>query len=133
MIVLASASPRRSELLRRWGTAFRVLPARDVEEKLAGTAVEAATGLARMKAESVLRAMSGQRSAGADPVVLGADTVVEIGGTLLGKPLDREEAGAMLRMLSGSEHRVVTGLAIARRGRPSGIAWETSEVTFRSL
>ncbi len=133
MIVLASASPRRSELLRRCGLSFRVQPARDLEERLSGTAVEAATGLARKKAESVLRALEGKGSAGPGLVVLAADTVVEIGGSLLGKPLDREEARAMLEKLSGREHRVVTGLAIARPGRHPRVASETSQVTFRQL
>src|SRR5262245_15102367 len=103
-IVLASASPRRAEILREWGVSFRIVPPVGVDEDAArGSAVEVATTLARQKAEAVRAALAagGERPAAA---VIGADTVVEVGGRLLGKPRDAAEARAMLELLSGREH-----------------------------
>ncbi len=104
-LILASASPRRSELLKRMGLSFRT-EVSQVEEELTGSGEQIVCRLARMKAEDVA-------SRNPDSVVLGADTVVCLDGAVLGKPKDREDARAMLRMLSGRWHEVYTGVAVA--------------------
>ena len=111
MIVLASASPRRQELLRNAGIEFTVQPADIDETPLAGEgARECAERLAGEKALAVWR----KRPQG---VVLGADTIVVVEETILGKPGDAGDAARMLRMLSGREHRVITGVAVVSAGR----------------
>lgn len=112
MVVLASASPRRRELLARIVATFRVVPSA-VEETLdAGPYEGAVTALAARKA----RAVAEQLGAG---LVLGADTLVLVDGDALGKPVDAPTAQSMLRRLRGRDHRVVTGVAVvdARSGR----------------
>jgi septum formation protein len=106
-LVLASASPRRRELLAGLGFAFRVLPS-DYHEDDAGRApAAAARAHARGKAEAVALAAPGA-------LVIGADTLVVVDGAALGKPRDAAAAAAMLRRLAGREHQVITGLALAR-------------------
>lgn len=106
MIVLASASPRRQELLRSAGISF-VVQAADIDETplAAEGARECAERLAREKALMVWRTRPGD-------VVLGADTIVVVDEVILGKPVDAEDAGRMLRMLSGRVHRVITGVCV---------------------
>jgi septum formation protein len=120
MLVLASASPRRQELLRDAGISFEVQPA-DIPEHPQPTegAKECAERLAREKALAVAR----QRP---QDCVLGADTVVVVEGQLLGKPSDAADAARMLRMLSGREHHVITGVCLVVRGE----ALVSSETTF---
>ena len=130
MLVLASASPRRQELLRNARIAFEVQPAHIAEDPLPGEAARAcAERLARDKALAV----AGQRP---HDVVLGADTVVVIGGEhdgqLLGKPSDAADAARMLRMLSGREHQVITGVCLVVDGKPS-VASETTLVTMSEI
>lgn len=109
-LVLASASPRRREILATLGVAFDVVPSRAAEEEREGEAPRAlAERLAREKALEVSRRV-GER------FVLGADTVVVAGGRVLGKPRDDEDARAMLRLLSDRWHEVITGVALARGG-----------------
>jgi len=108
-LVLASASPRRIELLARLGIApDRVLPA-DIDESPLKTEVPRALAirLARAKAEAVA-------TLAPDALVLAADTVVGLGRRILGKPRDRAEAQAFLEALSGRRHRVMTGVCLRR-------------------
>lgn len=110
-LVLASASPRRRELLGRLGVPFDVRPADVDEAPRPGEPAEALVRrLAVDKAEAVL-------AAAPEPelVVLGADTLVAVDGEVLGKPLDADDARRMLRLLSGSRHQVLTGVALAVR------------------
>lgn len=104
--IVASASPRRKELLSNIGFSFEVIPS-DADESCDGelTPVELVRELALRKAKSVFEKNT-------DAVVLGCDTVVEYGGTVLGKPESREDAKRMLRMLSGKIHNVHTGVCI---------------------
>ena len=126
MLVLASASPRRQELLRNAGITFEVQPADIPEDPLPGEAAKAcAERLAREKALAVAR----QRP---HDVVLGADTVVVVAGQLLGKPSDAADAPRMLRMLSGREHQVITGVCLVVSGQPS-VASETTLVTVSEI
>src|ERR1700687_2669825 len=102
MLVLASASPRRQELLRNAGITFEVQPAHIPEDPLPGEAAKAcAERLAREKVLTVAR----QRPYDSR---LGLETVVVVYGNLLGKPSDAADASRMLRMLSGREHQVIT-------------------------
>jgi septum formation protein len=126
MLVLASASPRRQELLRNAGIAFEVQPAHINEDPLPGENPQAcAERLAREKAQAILR------SRPTDPV-LGADTVVVVDGQNLGKPADESDAARMLRMLSGKTHHVITGVALVISGRWS-VASETTAVKFSEI
>jgi septum formation protein len=136
-IVLASASPRRRELLLQAGVAFEVAVAGVDESLPAGTAPEAgALLLARRKARA-----AAERLGAEDAIVLAADTIVALADEarpgavqLLGKPGDAAEARAMLAALSGSRHAVVTGVA-ARRTRDGAeeAAFERTWVTMRAI
>jgi nucleoside triphosphate pyrophosphatase len=122
MIVLASASPRRQELLRNAGIPFVVHPA-DIDERLLpGEAPhESAQRLAREKALAVFQGRSRD-------FVLGADTIVVIDDIVLGKPRDAGDALRMLRLLSGRTHAVITGVCVvgpvASDGRKMVTAFE---------
>ena len=108
MLILASASPRRQELLRNAGISFTVQPADVDETPLAGESPrECAERLAREKALAVWRARP-------QDLVLGADTIVYVNETILGKPLDADDAARMLRLLSGCVHRVITGVCLVK-------------------
>jgi septum formation protein len=121
-LVLASASPRRRDLLARLGLDFRVVPA-DVDERPHPD--ETPEVLVRRLAETKAAAVDG------DPV-LAADTVVEIDGIVLGKPVDAADARRMLSLLSGRTHRVCTGVAV-RTGAGQEVAVITTEVRFVAL
>lgn len=123
-VVLASASPRRQELLAALVTEFEVAAA-EIAEPLGSDAVVDAVGLAAAKAEHVAR-----RAPRA--VVLAADTIVFNGHRLFGKPSGAEEARAMLRELSGRDHQVVTGVAVATAGHLLTDA-SVATVTIRPL
>lgn len=126
MLVLASASPRRQELLRNAGILFEVQAAHIPEEPLPQETPQAcAERLAREKALAVAR----QRP---DDIVLGADTVVVVDGQILGKPSDPADASRMLRMLSGRQHQVITGVALVASGQWS-VASETTSVTMLEI
>ena len=123
-IVLASASPRRRELLAMLGIPFRVAVP-DVDETPRASELPEAyvTRLAREKARAV---------AAREPraVVLAADTTVVLRGRMFGKPATPEEAAAMLRRLQGRRHQVLTAVAVARDGRVEH-ALDATDVTFR--
>lgn len=128
MLILASASPRRRELLAWLGLHFAVDPA-DVDESPRGGEVPAA--LVRRLAHSKAHAVSIRRP---DDWVLGADTVVVIDGKALGKPADPAEARAMLSTLSGREHRVFTGFALlCPGGEIATVEAVITTVTFHPL
>jgi len=127
-IVLASASPRRRELMARVAPEFRVFPT-DVDESVIrerdplAFAIAAAVRKAKAAAEALPEA-----------VVIGADTVVALGLRILGKPADREDARAMLRALSGRRHRVITGLAFYRKAEDRLLTgYDLTYVTFREI
>jgi len=106
MIVLASASPRRQELLRNAGISFLVQPADINETPLANESPQnCAKRLARDKAVAISKSRP-------QDYVLGADTIVVIDNSILGKPRDAADAGRMLRLLSGRTHKVVTGVCL---------------------
>jgi len=112
MLVLASASPRRQELLRNAGISFAVQPAHIDEDPLPGEpAQDCAERLARDKALAVSRRRPRDW-------ILGADTVVVADGIILGKPNDAADAARMLRLLSGRIHEVITGVCLAGPEKP---------------
>ncbi len=123
-LVLASASPRRREMLARLGFAFNVQPA-DIEETIrTGEApAETALRLAWAKAEAV---------ASAGIASLGADTVVIRDGRILDKPTDAREAQQALGRLSGAEHEVVTAVTLTQHGQRTSVVVST-RVWFRAL
>lgn len=137
-LYLASASPRRAELLPLIGVDFEVLKLGEfgVDEAVHGSEAPAAyvKRLAREKALAGARAVAA-RGLNAMPV-LGADTTVCIGRTILGKPADvpnpAKEAARMLGLLSGATHRVLTGVAVAHKGKVV-VALSDSRVTFKQL
>ncbi|TBU92832.1 Maf family protein [Stutzerimonas kirkiae] len=111
-LFLASASPRRRELLEQIGVAFSLLPVSIDETPLAAERAEDyVLRIAQEKAEAGRLALR-QRQQGAALFVLGADTSVVLDGRILGKPADCDDALAMLRSLSGREHRVLTAVAL---------------------
>ena len=114
MIVLASASPRRQELLRNAGIPFTVCPANIPEIPSAGESPrDCAERLAREKARAVLLQQPRK-------FVLGADTIVVVDGEILGKPRDEADAMRMLRLLSGRTHEVTTGVCLVGPSRRTG-------------
>ncbi|MHC4211248.1 MAG: Maf family protein [Planctomycetota bacterium] len=127
-IILASASPRRAELLRSMGVTFEVV-ASTVEEVAGGslTTIDVAVTNACRKAISVADAHR-------DATVIGADTVVALGNRRFGKPADASEAAAMLGELSGKTHEVTTGVCLVRRSAGELTVFaDTTRVTFHEL
>lgn len=130
-LILASGSPRRRELLRNAGFTFEVI-APEVAEDNPGS--EAPAKLVERLALDKAEAVAGRFHRQDNVVVLGADTVVVVDSTLLGKPASPAEARQMLERLSGRTHEVITGVALvepetARRT----VAHETTRVFFRPL
>ena len=132
-LILASASPRRQELLRNAGIAFTVRPANVPEDIFPGETSEIyVRRLALEKARAVFYQYPGDQ-------VLGADTVVVVGDSILGKPVNAADAVCMLRLLSGREHRVITGVCLLTpNSEPThsareDIRVETTRVTMRPL
>src|SRR5688572_23558540 len=125
-LILASQSPRRAELLGRIGLQFEIIPA-EVDETYAGSESPPAHAerLAREKAAAVAEVHS-------DALVIGSDTIVVIDGDVLGKPTDEDDAVRMLRRLSGRDHDVFTGVAVAAEGEIFS-AIERVKVRFRAL
>ncbi len=110
-LILASASPRRADLLAAAGFSFDVVPVEiDETAKPGEPPPDYVARLAREKARQVARRNSGRP-------VLGADTSVVVDGQILGKPADESDAAQMLRLLSGRSHDVLTGVALCQDGR----------------
>jgi len=128
MLVLASASPRRQELLRNAGIPFVVQPTDILEIPREGEAPQlCAERLAREKALEVFRRRP-------DDVILGADTIVVVDAQILGKPRDGADAARMLRLLSGRTHQVITGICLAGpQPRAEDIRSETTLVTMNAF
>jgi septum formation protein len=140
MLVLASASPRRRELLAQVGFTFEVHPANIPEDPLPGEdPIAYVTRLAREKAEAVFsqlcpanEAAEREGLAAQALAVLGADTTVTLDNHILGKPDDAADAMRMLRLLAGRTHRVITGVALVTARRIE-VAAEVTAVRFLAL
>jgi septum formation protein len=125
-LLLASASPRRKELLHRLGLKFKVIPSQVEENDVPGLPQEKARTWALLKAEAVVSRHSG--------IIIGADTIVVLEGRVLGKPRDEQEAKQMLGQLSGNTHTVITGLALINtRSHLRILESVESKVSFRPL
>jgi septum formation protein len=125
-LILASASPRRLELLNLIGLRHRVVPATVDEVQLAA---EAPTAFALRMARSKARAIAHLNP---EALVLAADTVVDVDGVCLGKPRDRCDAARMLRLLSGRGHLVHTAMALIHVDLSASLI-DTAEVVFSTL
>jgi septum formation protein len=126
-IVLASSSPRRRDLLNLIGIEHEVRPADVDESMLQGETARAyAERLAREKAEAVAVDLAGAA------IVIGADTIVVIDGRVLGKPVNEQQAAAMLESLGGRTHTVITAVAVTAGSLTSSSVEEVT-VTFRAL
>jgi nucleoside triphosphate pyrophosphatase len=125
-LVLASASPRRRELLAQLGVVLEVRPAHTDESVRPGERAR----------DYVLRVAREKALAIQGDLVLAADTAVVLGGEILGKPADAADAARMLRALSGTRHEVMTAVCVRRTSGPLGIDLDTvvtSEVRFAQL
>jgi septum formation protein len=126
-LILASASPRRQELLREAGIAFEIHPAHIPEQRLPGeAAIDYAKRLSREKALAVAHRF-------ANRFVLGADTIVVVDEDVLEKPLDHDDAARMLRLLSGRAHNVITGVSLVTPTGTIDTRACTTQVFFRKL
>ena len=119
-LILASASPRRREILKQAGLDFEVIPSTKEEVITKQEPKDAVMELALQKAEDIAGRVDG------DCMVVGADTVVAMEGSILGKPENKDDAARMLRMLSGSRHQVYTGVACICGGKKHVFYEETS-------
>ena len=124
-VILASASPRRRELLGLFGIPF-VIRAADIDETMDPdrTPFEEVGRVSRLKAMATAHE--------ADDVVIAADTIVVCGGTVLGKPRDEADAVTTLRLLSGRDHQVMTGVTVLR-GENAVTFTEVTDLHFRDL
>ncbi len=114
-IILASASPRRRELLQQIGLEFEVIPSKAEEKITKALPNEVVEELALQKAQDVATAVE-------EGVVIGADTIVWHDGHIMGKPKDREHARRMLRKIQDSTHSVFTGVAVLVKGQADDMA-----------
>ncbi len=126
-LILASASPRRQELLHEAGVEFEVFPADISEDLNPGEApLNYALRMAQEKALKVAKRFP-------DSYVLGADTIVIVDDEVLGKPRNAQDAGRMLTMLSGRGHQVTTAVSLVAPGQPTETRSCTTKVYFRKL
>lgn len=129
-IILASASPRRRELLERAGVNFEVIPASGEENRISDDPKEAVQQLARDKAVSVMHTIEDSADG---TLVIGSDTVVVFENMILGKPHDIEDAVNTLKKLQGNTHQVYTGVSVLEK--KNGVwtehtFYESTDVTF---
>lgn len=134
-VYLASASPRRKELLKQVGISFKTMPS-TVEEKSTKTEPnEVVEELSYQKAVDICRKLSEEGRE--DFVVIGADTVVSCWGEILGKPADKEDAARMLEKLQGGSHQVYTGVTLAWKYKDMSAMYATfsecTDVTMYSM
>lgn len=124
-LILASQSPRRKDLLRLFGIPFTVRVA-DIDETMdsALPAAEAVAAISRKKAYAVARQ--------ANEILIAADTIVVVDGRILGKPRSVQDAVQMLRLLSGRDHQVMTGVTVLCDGRET-VFTEITDLHFREL
>ena len=130
--ILASASPRRKEILEHLGVAFDIYVT-DADESCSLTDPEAlAEEIAARKGRAALERLRAEGRDLTNEVLIASDTTVSIGGEILGKPRDGEDARRMLRMLSGGTHRVVSGIYLLFNGKEA-ISHAVTEVEFAPM
>lgn len=131
-MILASASPRRAELLRQAGYTFQIIPSDTEENIMEETPEQLVESLAFQKANDVYKSCKAEYHE-KDFMVIGADTIVFYNGEVLGKPADEQEAFDMLKLLSDRTHQVYTGLSIILRKngeKRTHLLHERTDVTF---
>ena len=129
-IILASASPRRKELLAKAGISFTVIPAAGEEKRTSEDPGEAVQQLARDKAEWVAQSLAECEEG---TLVIGSDTIVVFENRILGKPKDRRDAAETLEKLQGNTHQVYTGVTVLERKAGKWVEhtfFESTDVTF---
>ena len=129
-IILASASPRRKELLAKAGISFTVIPATGEEKRTSENPGEAVQQLARDKAEWVAQSLAECEEG---TLVIGSDTIVVFENRILGKPKDRRDAAETLEKLQGNTHQVYTGVTVLERKAGKWVEhtfFESTDVTF---
>ena len=129
-IILASASPRRKELLAKAGISFTVIPAAGEEKRTSEDPGEAVQQLARDKAEWVAQSLAECEEG---TLVIGSDTIVVFENWILGKPKDRRDAAETLEKLQGNTHQVYTGVTVLERKAGKWVEhtfFESTDVTF---
>lgn len=129
-IILASASPRRKELLAKAGISFTVIPAAGEEKRTSEDPREAVQQLARDKAEWVAQSLAECEEG---TLVIGSDTIVVFENRILGKPKDRRDAAETLEKLQGNTHQVYTGVTVLERKAGKWVEhtfFESTDVTF---
>ncbi|MBO7377389.1 MAG: septum formation protein Maf [Clostridia bacterium] len=127
-IILASKSPRRKEILQKLGIDFEVIVP-DVDENVGDLAPDKTVeAISEKKAKAVLKKLADKK----DTLIIAADTVVNIGGKILGKPKDEKEAKKMLKTLSGNTHTVFTGYTLCL-GNKTYTGHEATRVKFKKL
>lgn len=129
-IILASASPRRKELLAKAGISFTVIPAAGEEKRTSENPGEAVQQLARDKAEWVAQSLAECEEG---TLVIGSDTIVVFENRILGKPKDRRDAAETLEKLQGNTHQVYTGVTVLEREAGKWVEhtfFESTDVTF---
>ncbi len=128
-VILASASPRRKELLEQIGLTFRI-EVSNVEEKITTTLPHSIVEeLSSQKAEAVLQGISSDE----EMLVIGADTIVACGKQILGKPVNVQDAVNMLRMLQGKAHEVYTGVTLLYRKKIEAGAVTNEQVVRKTF
>ena len=142
-IILASASPRRKELLEQIGISFEICPAKGEERITKSVPHEVVEELASQKAVEVASMVRTYEDTHqelvtpSDLMVIGADTIVSCGGQILGKPKDESDACRMLKLLSGGTHQVYTGVSIVlldASGKAGQVTFhEKTDVTMRAM
>lgn len=124
-LILASASPRRKELLEKIGLPFTVQPAKGEERITQKSPAAVVMELSRQKAEEIAAAQTG------DCIIIGADTVVAKGEKIMGKPKDAADAKQMLRSIADDCHQVYTGVTLIRTGaHPQSVAFQEKTDVF---
>jgi len=114
--ILASKSPRRREILSNIGLVFDIVTADTDESSDITDPIALSEELATRKAEAVRAALAARGELSDEDVIIASDTVVECGGEILGKPADYNDAKRMIELLSGREHRVLSGICLIRAG-----------------
>jgi len=127
-IILASGSPRRTELLHKVGIPHEIIVS-NADENVTGNPIEQVEEIAMRKATAVMEGLLDKD----DTIVIAADTIVVSGDDILGKPADAAEAFAMLKKLQGANHEVYTGVVLLADGGDTQVFFDVAEVTFHPL
>ncbi len=134
MLILASASPRRRELLKNCGIKFKVQPSTYTEDLLAETPEKTALLHAIMKARQVAQTAKASKNPQDPTLILGVDTIGEHKGEILGKPRDLQHASSMIKLLNGSTHNVISGICLINKNTNQEFsATVSTQVSFEKM